>query len=388
MIKKIRLKFVIITMSLLTVVFSVIFVANQIYNNYLYKTEMLGFLETISETDSFFEAEYFADDESIDIYTAVLDNTGKIKNIRSTSNADKEKITDIIYDIYDTDETKGRQGSHIFVKKYRQNSDTVIALADIYATPLQFKKIASTGILILIGYVLLFGISLYLSRFVTKPAKEALEREKQFISNASHELKTPVAAIILNAQAMSKTDSHSKHLDIILSEAERMKSLIKRLLTLAYADECNNSTERQFFSLSDICEEMVLSFESLAFENKIDFDYDIQKNVQYNGISEDIRQVVSILLDNAFKYTSEGGKITIKLLKESKKIVFTVRNTGEGISPDDLPHIFERFYCRDKSRNNSFGLGLSIAYAIVTAHSGTIKANSVYNEYTQFTVVL
>lgn len=186
-----------------------------------------------------------------------------------------------------------------------------------------------TAALIITAFCLLLLVSVFLSRFVTEPAKKALEREKQFISDASHELKTPISAIILNAQAMYGIAERNKYMDNILSEAERINRLIKRLLILAYADESENRVEKSKFSLSESCEEIALPFESAAFENKIDFSYDISENIFYNGNCEDIKQVISILLDNAFKYTPQNGKIILKLFIKGRHPVlpFSIRET-------------------------------------------------------------
>lgn len=389
MVRKIRLKFVTITLSLLTVTFTVISLTNYMYNFYLYKEDAYYFLEMVTEDDTLINFDYFEDMTLPKVYVATINKKGTVTDIKSNIKYDSKNVEKIAKNIYKLSQKHGKLKPYLYYKRIDSKGNTIIAVEDYYTHHRELHKTAITIFIVLTAYGILLCISLFLSKYVTKPAAEALEREKQFISDASHELKTPVAAIILNAQAMSATEKQSKHLQIIISEAERMSRLIKRLLTLAYADEYNSTRDKAQFSLSDCCEEMALPFESTAFENHISYNYNIRENIQFNGIEEDIKQVVSILLDNAFKYTPNGGVVTVTLDMQGHKPVLIVKNTGDGISPEELPHIFERFYRRDKSRNNelnSFGLGLAIAHSIVKAHNGSIKVNSHYGSFTEFTV--
>ena len=390
MIKKIRYQFVLVTMALLTAIFSILFLANTISDRYWYKLEVVQLLENLSENHAFRnitlldeEAEYYPG-----IYTAVFDQNGTLDALKTygKQKESREKIAYLARQIYEKHDDNGDLDCYIYIAK-SENGGRFIAFANPRAKR-HFGEVMGTIALIVVGFFSLLGISFFLSRFVTKPAQTALEREKQFISDASHELKTPVAAIILNAQAMPDV-SNSKHMKNILSEASRMNRLIHRLLTLACADESEHVLKKQSFSLSENCEEILLSLESLAFENGIDFDYTVEEDISYNGSCEDIKQLVSILLDNAFKYTPRNGTVRFSLKKHGTHPVFTVYNTGSGISEEDLPHIFERFYCCESSRTSeSFGLGLSIAKAIVTAHGGKITAASKFGMYTEFTVSL
>lgn len=393
MVKKIRFKFVIITMSLLTSVFSALLLINFFGGIYLYRQDMIQLLDFITDSKSFQQNVFFEEGEYLsEIFAADFDQDGKLLKIISNLQSDvkSNRIRHIAERLYRREDKVGKYKSYVYVMKEDEDGTCFLAFVNLNSRPYQLKKVTATVALIIAAFILLLWVSIFLSRFVTDPAQKALEREKQFISDASHELKTPISAIILNAQAMSGTIKRNKYMDNILSEAERMNRLIRRLLTLAHADESEACIEKSKFSLSESCEEIVLPFESAAYENQISFAYDISENISYVGNCEDIKQVIAILLDNAFKYTPQGGKIIVKLRVKGSRPVLTVFNTGEGIPPEALPHIFDRFYRCEKSRSagsGSFGLGLAIAKAIMTAHNGSIKAESRYGSHAIFTVM-
>ncbi len=392
MVKKIRIKFVIVTMSLMVIVFAAILLMNTVYKKYLYRQDVIEYLHLISENKDA-ESEYelkIENDYYTEIFMVDCDMDGNILNIKALNGSDIDDgfISDISKNICSHNKNVGKIGSYVYVVKELDGKKNIV-FADIHSKQRKINETSGTVVFMVAVFGLFFMVSFYLSKFITDPATKALEREKQFISDASHELKTPISAIILNAQAMVGSSDDSRHLQNILSEAERMNKLIQKLLTLTCLDESEGIIEKKKFSLSDSCEEIVLPFESFAFENKIDFSYDISEDIYYNGICDDIKQVISILLDNAFKYTPENGRIKVKLQKKNYKPVLTVYNTGDGISKEALPHIFDRFYCYDKSRNahsRSFGLGLSIAKAIMVAHGGDLNVISEYGKFAEFTV--
>ena len=236
------------------------------------------------------------------------------------------------------------------------------------------------------GISVLLLITVYLSRYVTEPARKALEREKQFVTDASHELKTPLGAISANAQALEMNEGNIAYINNIISETSRMNRLIERLLTLSRIEE-EVVPKRELFSLSEVLEEEILTYESVAFDKKRRMEYEIQESVKIRGDADEIRQLIVILLDNAIKNAGEGGKIEITLSQHNNEVLLSVRNNGELIKSNDMEHIFERFYTGDLSRHgDSFGLGLSIAKAIVDNHGGTIDASSNIEEGTVFVI--
>jgi two-component system, OmpR family, sensor histidine kinase CiaH len=242
--------------------------------------------------------------------------------------------------------------------------------------------------------IVIFFISRFFANKAIKPIKETFDRQKQFIADASHELKTPLAVINTNAEVLLSNSedtikNQSKWIHYIKSEVVRMTTLTNDLLYLAKVDQSDIKLISTDFDLSEAIENVILTMEASIFENKIQLDYSVEPNVIINGNSEQFKQVVVILLDNALKYTNPKGKISLSLKKFNTKAIMTVANTGEGIPEEHLDKIFDRFYCIDKSRSRNsggYGLGLSIAKAIVEQHTGKISVKSKVNDNTTFTV--
>lgn len=250
------------------------------------------------------------------------------------------------------------------------------------------KAMAILGVPILLVVIL---ISIFLSKLILRPAVAAFEKQKQFISDAGHELKTPLAAISVNAAVLQDELGENKYMDCIRSEAERMQGLIRQMLDVACLEDGAETPEQRIrFSLSEVVYQSALPFESMAFEQNIRYTMEIPEGCGYTGDPARIRQLMAILLDNAFKYGRSGGEVSVKLQREGRRFVIEVYNTGQGISREDLPHIFERFYRCDKVRpgNGSYGLGLAIAQSIVQGCRGTLTAESEYGAWARFRVTL
>lgn len=243
----------------------------------------------------------------------------------------------------------------------------------------------------LAGIVLLFLAVLFLSRWMIRPVETAFEKQKQFIADASHELKTPLTILSANAEVLSSSLGENRWLAHILEQVARMNSLIRDLLDLARMDAVQKSIPMCSFDLSRAAASCALSFESLAYESKKTYRIDIPEGIFFHGEESSIRRLVTILLDNAFKYADEKGTVSISLSQKGEKRILAVTNTGKGISSEEQKHIFERFYRSDTSRSRpsagngkshdsgqpgGYGLGLSIAASIVSAHRGRISVKS------------
>jgi len=245
---------------------------------------------------------------------------------------------------------------------------------------------------------LLLIVSVFLSSWILKPVKSAWEKQKQFVEDASHELRTPLSVLNANLDVVlsnPKETVHSQHkwLAYIKTESERMSRLVGDLLYLAKADNSRRSEGFFEFDLSEAVMSVALPFETVACENQIRIESVVPENIKFIGDEGKIKQLVSILLDNAVKYTSPGGDIIIELAVsgDRKKMCLTVNNTGEPIPDASLKKIFERFYRVDPSRaraTGGVGLGLSIAQKIVELHSGAIAARNIENGKTEFRVEL
>ena len=248
----------------------------------------------------------------------------------------------------------------------------------------------------LAALILAFLISFYSANRSIKPVEESYNKQKQFIADASHELKTPLTTINTNIDVLlshgeSTINEETKWLLYIKSEAERMTKLTNDLLYLARLDYGENNILYEKTSLSDAAESVILTMEAVIYENGINFSYDIEPDIFVLYSPELLKQLVMILIDNAVKYTPENGSIWLECKSKAQEAVLTVKNTGDGISSGDLKQIFERFYRTDKSRSRDgggYGLGLAIAQSIVKNIKGTITADSKQGEYTEFTVRL
>ena len=263
---------------------------------------------------------------------------------------------------------------------------------DISAEADMLASLYRTCVIIgLSAFLLFFVISIFLAKWAVRPVEEAWNKQKQFIADASHELKTPLTVITTNAELMkseSSEESKAKFTDNILTMSKQMRGLVESMLEIARLDNGNVRKEFAIFDLSETVSDAILPFEALFFEKEQNFTSEIESDIRINGNAEQIKQVVDILLDNANKYASEKSEIKLILKKQGRnQCRISVINEGETIPEDELKNIFKRFYRGDKTRqmNNSYGLGLSIAESIVTEHSGKIFAES-KNGVNTFTV--
>lgn len=239
-------------------------------------------------------------------------------------------------------------------------------------------------------YACLFFIVWRLSFSVFHPIREAFYKQKQFISNASHELKTPLTIISANTDVL-KQNGDNHWLSNIKSQTERMDILIADMLTLAKIDEDKVKLSSENFNLSEEIINNSLPFDAVAFEKNKTLSLDIEPNVIYKGDVASVKKITNILLDNAVKHAKVGGEIIVSLKKENGKIIFSVFNTGSNVPPYESNKVFERFYRGDTSRSRESGgsgLGLSIAKSIADQNKWKISANSKLNESMTISVIL
>ncbi len=406
MIKTLRRRFVMTTMGVLVVLYSLMFVflnvtftQTEIQRSYsLMRRAALQDTPPRERPDSGHFVYKPAPDGSFSVsfsqlYTIKLDAEGNIMRATSASGEDLSEDTelkDLVANALSSGRSQGKTGSYRYLVEPRSYG-SVLVIADTHLEDASSSRLVrSTLIIGSVGLVLLFLASIYLSRFVTRPAEQAFDRQRRFISDASHELKTPLSVISVNADLLSSELGQNKWLGYIKSEAARMDRLIRQLLDLARMDDASRPRKTAVFNLSDALYEAVLPFESTAFERGIEFEPDIAEDCYINGESDGIKQLAAILLDNAFKHTPSSGRVSVKLRPHDSRMVFEVFNTGDGISPEDLPHVFERFYMGDKARTGGggYGLGLSIAESIASAHGGSIRAESESGKWARFTVTI
>ncbi len=234
-------------------------------------------------------------------------------------------------------------------------------------------------------------VAAVLSSWALRPIKAAFNKQRQFVADTSHELKTPLAVINTNLDVLEDEMGDNKWFSYIKGEAHRMSLLVKDLLYLAKYDSSEMIYDFIHFDLSRALTKTVLPFESLAFESGYTFDVEIEDGISIKGDENRIKQLAVIFIDNALKHCAENGTIKISLTQQGNKKIFSVYNTGEGVDDKVRKKIFERFYRTDKSRTRDTGgsgLGLAIASTIAQAHKAKIVVNGVKGEWIEFSIVL
>lgn len=277
---------------------------------------------------------------------------------------------------------------------YRMNTSVgqILVYADISNDLAVLSTLTRNCILIGMSCFLIFlFISFMLANWVVKPVDKAWKQQRQFIADASHELKTPLTVIITNAELMQNPDYDEKNrcafASNILIMSKQMRNLVEQMLELAHADAIQHNITFSSVNFSQLVSDAALPFEPIFFEKGLTLHIEITEGITVNGDSSQLRQVLDILLDNAQKYSREGGTTWVTLQKHGRgHCLLTIANEGEEISAKDLSNLFKRFYRADKarSRTGSFGLGLSIAETIITRHKGKIWAESKNNINTFF----
>ena len=309
-------------------------------------------------------------------YSVAFSESGEILAADNDSRSaySDDELAGIAMEIADGHKKQGVRRNLIFLMEDK-GSYTLVAFMD--------NTIMQGSMATLFRYTLVFGsvtiilfffLAVYLAKRIVNPLEESYYRQKQFISDAGHELKTPVAVVSANAELLAREFGSSQWLANIQYENERMGALVTQLLELARTE--NVSPQMECVDFSRLAAGEALPFESIAFENGMILESNIVDEVQVSGNSIQLKQLISILLDNAIRHCQDGGAVQIMLKTEKNTAVLSVVNDGEEIPKDQRKKIFERFYRTDQARNSesgNYGLGLAIARAIVTAHKGRIE---------------
>lgn len=406
MIAKLRKKFILVimlcVMSTISIAIGSLFVINYInyknnVNNFL-KRELnmnVGFMHNDkSDKEPKEESDFFSfihmNDKPTHFLPSVfimLDEDGLV--VESKVNyleLSDDDITNLAKTISSLTQSRGKVVSYdLDYLTVRQDNLTYIVAAD---NSFESGNIRNLFILCLLSFILsffvFFVISLILSTWILKPVEKAWQQQNRFVSDASHELRTPITVILanLNILASKKEElikTQYQWIDNTKEEASRMKQLVDELLFLARSDDRHSKLIFSEINLSEVLLSRILSFEALAFEKGIKFDYDIADDLKILGHEGNVKQLISILLDNAMKYCGDKGSVYLKAYSSKEKTFVFIQNSGEPIEKEDLKHIFERFYRTDKSRartEGGYGLGLAIARTIVDSMHGKISVLS------------
>lgn len=287
-------------------------------------------------------------------------------------------------------------------KLQRSSGAWRIAIADTSAVDIGLQTLAIKDLVIILAALgVMLIISVGLSIWIVKPVEEAWNQQRRFVADASHELKTPLAVIIANNQILASDPNIPKEsrrwIESTSDESTHMKNLVEELLELARTDETvagsQGVMQKVPVDFSAMVENAALEFDAIAFERGTSIEESIEEGVRVSGDPEWLERLCKILIDNACKYSAKGSPVRVNLSHDSRRCTFAVNNFGNTIDPEDLPHVFERFYRTDKSRSRDaktggFGLGLAIAQGIANSHEGTISVTSNEASGTTFTVVL
>lgn len=381
--KKLKNKIFLVLFSMLTIFVLMILI---IYNVILYINEFNGLKESVDTIETitsrpFYQTDFY-DKElmfmDLDVYVIRFDSDMNITSVYNYSDGDLTS-DDIVNITKQYNKSYSRlEQINLFSAKYvllmnPRNELIIINIEDINA-----KLVLSAQVSILI-FVLIELLTVYIVKMLTnwliRPVEEAFLKQKQFIFDASHELKTPLSVIMTSAECLSKNPKETKWLDNIQSETERMNKLVLDLLNLAKYDNSYENRVLSVIDLSKLVEKSVLTFESLIYDKGLNLKYHIDQDVNFKCVNSEMKQLVEILVDNAIKHAYDKSTITVDLIKKKDEISLVVKNRGDKIPKEEQSKIFERFYRSDNSRNrneNRFGLGLAIAKNIVLSHNGKI----------------
>ncbi|AIZ35987.1 cell wall metabolism sensor histidine kinase WalK [Parvimonas micra] len=400
---KLRKKFIYFSVGIIAIVLLSIMAFVNVTNFYNLKRSSDELLKTLVENNGVMPS-FKLNDNSKEEKTVYLKNfsnrfftvkTDNKKNVITVNTDDvfftsASEAVEYAKDVLSSGKSRGYYGGFKYVVENTENGK-LIAFVDVVKDFDVFYSNLGNSVVIsffVLGFVTFF--SFVLSKKAVAPMVQAYEKQNAFITDASHELKTPLAIINTSADVLEMESGESKWTGNIHKQVNRLNGLIGNLISLTKLEE-SDDLDRLEFSLSDTLDDCVMDVKDYALSLDKNIVTDIEKDISFKGDEKLIRQVIGILLDNAIKYAREKSDINVKLTKQNKKIVFTVENEADNLEIKNYNILFERFYRADSSRNSKtggYGIGLSIAQSIVLKHKGKISADSFDGERIVFTVKL
>ena len=400
MLKKLKINLILHNMLTLGLVITLLFAAFSFFVYIREETKMTNVLKenidlAINNMDET-SAIPSSDDKIYDVaFSVLVSQQGKI--LYSTQNEiDVNTINEIVDYALKSDTDRG---THFdlnlsFLRESIQNGTIISFLSREHITESIKENILQGALAGLISMIVFSLITIRLASMALAPVEKAWEQQKQFIADASHDLKTPLTVILANNNIISShrdetIESQMKWIESTNEEAQRMSDLINKMLELAKSEATKEELKIGEVNLSEVVENSILQFEVLAFEKNILIESGIQPDIITRTHVPTFSKVLEILFDNAIKYSDPNGKISIALYQSSKKIYFTINNKGEYINPDEIPHIFERFYRTNKERKvGGHGLGLSLAKKKCDMIGCKLSVESNEEDGTTFTITL
>ena len=388
MIKRLRIKFVIINMTMITVMLCVIFGLVYHFTRSNLETESISMMKTIA-TNPFQlgRPDVQSSDLRLPYFTLQLGMRGELVSTGGGyyDLSDKEFLKDLIEESVGSREDTGIVREHnLRFCRVSTPMGTVLVFSDMSSENNTLDSLIKTSVIIgLFSFLVFLCISIYLSRWAVKPVATAWLQQKQFVADASHELKTPLTVIMTNAELLQSSEyneaEQKNFSQSILLMSRQMKALVENMLELAKSDAEQTKQQMNPVDLSKLILDTAISFEGVFVEKGLTVESTVEPGIVTQGNEQALQQVVDILLDNAQKYSLPGGNTAVYLYScGQSRCQLKVSNPGAEIPSEDLKKIFQRFYRMDKarSRDGSFGLGLSIAESVVAQHKGKIWAES------------
>ncbi len=342
------------------------------------------------ETDGVIDEETPYD---IRYFTVTLRNDGAIigTDIRRVARLTNEQAVKYAAEAFINSSDEGYHEEYKY-RAIRHEQKVIYVFLDVSRELDAFQSFLTSSIVIsLIGIAVIFALLIILANYIFKPIIESYEKQRRFITDAGHELKTPLAIIKANAEVIEIESGESQWTESIKNQSTRLTKLTENLIRLSRMEEGAQSSMHSQFSLSDTVSEIAESWSTVAQTQGKSLVYYTEPDILLKGAKNDIAQLCSILLDNAIKYSSEETEITLNLERTALGAILTVSNATDSIEVGNLNVLFNRFYRRDNSRNSGkggFGIGLSLAKSIVQNHKGKISAASEDGKSVTFTVVL
>lgn len=394
-----RKNFIIIACIVLTCVFIVFFGIVNIASYYSINNraeeivdlilDNNGILPPINTTNDEYTPEFQYETRYFSVITDSRNSL--IINIDKISSVNKETAINMVNQLISESKTEGYL-AHFKFKSKEIKGGTLYVFLDCSRQILTFNTIFISSITISItSLVIIFITIILLSQKVVKPFVENYNKQKQFITNASHELKTPLAIIKATTEVLEIENGKSEWTETIQQQTSKLSNLTEKLVFLARIEERQNEIIFKEFDFSETVKEICLPYDAVATAKNVSYNLNVEPEILVLGDNSLLGQLVSVLLDNAFKYVTQNGYVDVKLTKTKKDVILSVKNTADNVNVKELNKLFERFYRSDASRNSStggFGIGLSIAKSVVHLHKGKITAKSHDGKSIEFLVVL
>ena len=399
MLKKLKIRLILNNMLILAFVFTLLFVAFSCFVYIREETKITNALkENMDIAKSIFSEGHedmpSTEDKLYNIsFSVAVDENGNIIHCTKTQ-LDEKSVKNAVDFALNSEPERGnfKELKISFLKKASGNGFIISFLSREHLQERLKENISLGALTGFIFLVVCWAISIRLAKMAVAPVEKAWEQQKQFLADASHDLKTPLTVILANNNIIAShkdqsVESQMKWIESTSEEAGRMSDLVNKMLELAKSEATKDELRIGEIDLSEVVENSILQFEVVAFEKNISFESGIQPDMIVRTHAPTFSKVLEILFDNAIKYSEANGLISIALYQSGKKIYFTINNKGEYIKPDELPHIFERFYRTNKERKiGGHGLGLSIAKKKCDMIGCKLSVESNEEDGTTFTV--